>query len=452
MSVSMQTPALSTGNHIYLYRLFKESIGCGKQTLLPAFEEVLETANLAAVDLGFKDTRALLETLDDCVTLTVFKGGRVYATLVAQPAWDEALAVEDTGKQKDTGKGGKSWKKKRADKSLKAVRPKRIKRTEAKPAPEPESETRTAAVVESEPAPAPACDAETELKASSAPKSDAEGAPTSIQASATEHEEASSLKSATEPVPKPETKPEHEPKAQNDDVAAETTVIAADDAHVQESDDADPTDEVTAPAISLTVVYDPEHANDGVQTLESTPRRPNAHAHHTESNASHRTEVPVTDSAPEPQAETSNPASEPDSATERIAATAADDHGHGQDRKHSEHAADAPAPAAQTAAPASVIPDGYPTDFATEVFCSGDLLNELSALLPYGADVLGIVGEYYWIARENGSIVAQRNRATFALRYTNQGTRHETNIRIRRNTQGGMGASWIVDSIEPVKE
>ena len=93
------------------------------------------------------------------------------------------------------------------------------------------------------------------------------------------------------------------------------------------------------------------------------------------------------------------------------------------------------------------IPDDYPVDFALEVFCPGPLLHELSTYLPYGADVLGIVGEYYWIARERGTIQANRNRATFPLRYTRDGKRHEVTIRIRRNT-GGPGATWAIDKIE----
>ncbi len=449
MSISMQAPALSTGNHIYLYRLFKESIGCGKQTLLPAFEEVLETANLAAVDLGFENTRALLETLDDCVTLTVFKGGRVYATLMPQPTWDEALAAEDAGKQKDAGKGGKSWKKKRADKSLKAVRPKRVKRVEAKPASEPEPEQQTAGATGSESAPTPSYDVEAgveaqpapESDAEAAPGSDAEAAPGSEQALTTEHEEASAQESTPESSSGSETKPELDTESLNSAVAVE----AADDNDARKDDIAAPTE---APAISLTVVYDPEHANDGVQTLESTPRHPEAHDHHTESNAHDQAEAPVADNAAKPQVKAPDSTPKPDPTTERNATIAID----GQERERGEHAAATPAPTAQAVTPTQVIPDGYPTDFATEVFCSGDLLNELSALLPYGADALGIVGEYYWIARENGSIVAQRNRATFTLRYTNQGTRHEANIRIHRNTQGGMGASWTIDSVEAVEE
>ena len=61
---------------------------------------------------------------------------------------------------------------------------------------------------------------------------------------------------------------------------------------------------------------------------------------------------------------------------------------------------------------------------------------------------LGIVGEYYWIARERGTIEAARNRASFPLRYTQAGERHEVAVRIRRTTAGGLGAARVIDKVE----
>ena len=113
-------PKLSPGNHIYLYRLLRDAIGAGKQTLMPNVEEALEAEQLGARDLGFESTRDLLEALDDFIKLTVFKGGRIYATVIAQPAWDEALAAPA---KQPTGGSAKSWKRKKADKSLKPVKP-----------------------------------------------------------------------------------------------------------------------------------------------------------------------------------------------------------------------------------------------------------------------------------------------------------------------------------------
>ena len=108
----------------------------------------------------------------------------------------------------------------------------------------------------------------------------------------------------------------------------------------------------------------------------------------------------------------------------------------------------APAMVPAPAPVAPAIPEDFPVDFATEVFCPGPLLHQLSTYLPYGADTLGIVGEYYWIARERGTIEAARNRASFPLRYTQAGERREVAVRIRRNTTGGLGSTWAIDKVE----
>ena len=76
MSKTIVRPTLSLGNHIYLYRLLRDAIGCGKQTFMTQVEEALAAGDMAAYDLGFESTRELLEELDDCIKLTVFKGGR----------------------------------------------------------------------------------------------------------------------------------------------------------------------------------------------------------------------------------------------------------------------------------------------------------------------------------------------------------------------------------------
>lgn len=100
MSKTIVRPTLSLGNHIYLYRLLRDAIGCGKQTFMTQVEEALAAGDMAAYDLGFESTRELLEELDDCIKLTVFKGGRLYATVIANEVWDTALAKgEDKPRQ-----------------------------------------------------------------------------------------------------------------------------------------------------------------------------------------------------------------------------------------------------------------------------------------------------------------------------------------------------------------
>ena len=61
MSKTIVRPTLSLGNHIYLYRLLRDAIGCGKQTFMTQVEEALAAGDMTAYDLGFESTRELLE-------------------------------------------------------------------------------------------------------------------------------------------------------------------------------------------------------------------------------------------------------------------------------------------------------------------------------------------------------------------------------------------------------
>ena len=142
MARAKSSANLTANNLIYLYRLLSQELGCGRQTFLPAVEEALASDQMTADDLGFDSTRDLLEALEVFVKLTIFKGGRIYATIIAQPTWDEALAAfEATDGKKTAGESsGKPWKRKKADKTLKPVRPKRAKRPEPEPKPVPAQE------------------------------------------------------------------------------------------------------------------------------------------------------------------------------------------------------------------------------------------------------------------------------------------------------------------------
>lgn len=425
MSKTIVRPTLSLGNHIYLYRLLRDAIGCGKQTFMTQVEEALAAGDMTAYDLGFESTREMLEELDDCIKLTVFKGGRLYATVIANEAWDAALAKgEDKPKAAKSAK--QSYKKrKRGEKDLKAVRPKHVKRTEpeamveAVTEPEPEAEIEVAIEVTAE--------ARTEIAATTDPEvmSEQEATAGLNEAPKSTTEEAAN---------QPET-----PAFQNSDVFGnEAEDDQPDEPANQDATEPTPEPETLRPAISLTVVYDPENANAGITTMASTPveTKPSVEAEDApQANTKTETEdtsVPVepTDSAAKPEA-----APELEPAIESASTPVYDQ-------------IPAPVPAPVPAPAASTIPEDFPVDFATEVFCPGPLLHQLSTYLPYGADTLGIVGEYYWIARERGTIEAARNRASFPLRYTQAGERHEVTVRIRRNTTGGLGATWAIDKVE----
>lgn len=424
MSKTIVKPTLSLGNHIYLYRLLRDAIGCGKQTFMTQVEEALAAGDMAAYDLGFESTRELLEELDDCIKLTVFKGGRLYATVIANEAWDTALTKGEDKPKAAKGAKQSYKKKKRGEKDLKAVRPKHVKRPEPEPvaevAPEPEPETEIEVAIEV------TAEAETEIAATTDPEV------TSEQEATVELNEAP--KSTTE-----------EAANQPETSAFQNSDVFGDEAEDDQPDDQDTTEstpepETPQPAISLTVVYDPENANAGITTMASTPieakpsvENENATQVEVETAAADApAAVKSADSAIKPET-----TPEPSPVIESVPAAACDQ-------------IPAPAPAmAPTPAPAApTIPEDFPIDFATEVFCPGPLLHQLSTYLPYGADTLGIVGEYYWIARERGTIEAARNRANFPLCYTQAGERREVTVRIRRNTTGGLGAAWAIDKVE----
>lgn len=409
MSKTIVKPTLSLGNHIYLYRLLRDAIGCGKQTFMTQVEEALATGDMAAYDLGFESTRELLEELDDCIKLTVFKGGRLYATVIANEAWDAALAKGEDKPKAAKGAKQSYKKKKRGEKDLKAVRPKHVKR------PEPVAEVA----------------ATTDPKVISEQEATAE--PNEAPESTTE-----------EAADQPET-----PAFQNSDVFGnEAEDDQSDEPADQGATESAPEPETPQPAISLTVVYDPENANAGITTMASTPVEAKLSVEAEDApQADAKTEtedksvsVEPTDSAAKPEA-TPEPAPVIESTSAPV---------------YDQIPAPAPAPvpaAAPAPAPAvPAIPEDFPVDFATEVFCPGPLLHQLSTYLPYGADTLGIVGEYYWIARERGTIEAARNRASFPLRYTQAGERREVAVRIRRNTTGGLGAAWTIDKVEESNE
>ena len=429
MSKTIVKPTLSLGNHIYLYRLLRDAIGCGKQTFMTQVEEALATGDMAAYDLGFESTRELLEELDDCIKLTVFKGGRLYATVIANEAWDAALAKGEDKPKAAKGAKQSYKKKKRGEKDLKAVRPKHVKRPEpeVEAVPEPEVEAEVTAEVTAE--------VETEIAATTEPEVMAE------QEAAVELNEVPKSK-AEETAGQPET-----PAFQNSDVFGDSTEDdQSDEPADQGATESAPEPEAPQPAISLTVVYDPENANAGITTMASTPVETKSSV---ENENAPQVELDTATTDAPAIVETADSAAMPKVGIESVLGT--EPVPVVEVTPVNEQAfAPAMVPAPAPAAPA--IPEDFPVDFATEVFCPGSLLHQLSTYLPYGADTLGIVGEYYWIARELGTIDVARNRASFPLHYTQAGERREVTVRIRRNTTGGLGATWTVDKVEESNE
>ena len=251
MATKVQAPQLTPNNRIYLYQLLSRELGCGKQTFMPAVEEALARDRMTADDLGFESTRALLEALEEFVKLTVFKGGRIYATVMAQPAWDEALAALESGKAKDAGgPSNKPWKRKKADKTLKPVRPKRVKQLE--PAPDPEPIAKSEAV-------------------------ESPSLPGAAAQTRAEETEATSENTNADAVNIPEDAPATETVETAETVEAVETTGIHEEASLTERNDACACVEggpQPSPAVSLTVTYDPYSGIDRETKLESHPISP----------------------------------------------------------------------------------------------------------------------------------------------------------------------------------
>lgn len=492
MDTRAQKPTLSVGNQIYLYRLLSESIGCGRQTIMGKVEEALAADRMGAEDLGFESTRALLEALDAFVALTVFKGGRIYATVTAQPAWDEALAAPE----KQAAPAGKSWKRKKADKSLKPVRPRRVKRA-VEAAPEAEAPDRDGAA-----GAAGAADAGDAVKDApggaaggsptptdaapdkAAPAAEGPSQPRAAEAAATPSEPAGERGPArdeatggAEPAARQADSPKVASPARDEGTAqADGAGSAADGEALSPQDAASPAEPArepaAQPAISLTVVYDPENANAGVTTLESTPdaggraaaseaalpdtdtteaASPDAdatdvtspEAETPESGSPARTEASPspagTDGAkPHAPRPPRAPRNRTDRAGARTGRSAADD----ADPRIRGDRGTAPAPSEPRP-----LPEGHPADLTRDVYCPGPVLHELALLLPLGADALGILDAYYRIAQLLGTLEAGRNRASFPLGYLRDGERLTATVRLRRK-RGDAGAAWVVDAVE----
>lgn len=390
MATKVQAPQLTPNNRIYLYQLLSRELGCGKQTFMPAVEEALARDRMTADDLGFESTRALLEALEEFVKLTVFKGGRIYATVMVQPAWDEALAALESGKAKDAGgPSNKPWKRKKADKTLKPVRPRRVKRPEPAPEPEPIE------IIEAAESSAPhgvAAQARTEEAEAASENSDADAA------NVPERDDASAVEAAE---------------------AVETTDIHEDASRAEREDacagvEGDPQ---PSPAISLTVTYDPYSGIDRETKLESHSISPKPDQAPLEPACA--PSQPASGAVPRPEESTA--IAQPTASAQRSASTA-------------------PAPLS----PAVLAT--YPTDFSTEVYLASELIADLCELLPYGTDVFTLLAEDYARARTLELISGTRARATFPLRIQHADSIEP--IRVTLKKRGGTGLQWELSAIE----
>ena len=259
---SQQRTQLNQNNRIYLYDLFRTKLGCGRQTFVTQVEEALARDGLDACSLGYEDTRALLEDLDAFVTLTVFKGGRLYATIEGPAGMGRGARRREQRHGAGTG-SAKPWKRKRGQRPLKPVRPQVVVVEEPVDAEAPTDED--AAAEE------PSAEQLAEDAGNGASPAEHEGAAVEDANNAAKSPERDAVDvvadGETNTAPADETSP-CEPSG-----AVDGKDASPDAAADEPSDEpaATPAAEAPEPAISLTVIYDPEHANAGIQTLASTP-------------------------------------------------------------------------------------------------------------------------------------------------------------------------------------
>ncbi len=212
-------PKITPGNRLYLYKLLSSTLGTNRQALLSRVEEVLEEDGVAPQDLGKDDVQGLMEALPEFVRLTVFKKGRVYATVVPNEEYDGYLEragqSSSDGAAEKSGKG-KPWKRRKGSHDPKPTKPRHVE--------------------QSTPAPAPVVEAETVAEQESAPEPVPEPAP------APEPEPQAAPEPA--PAPKPQTASANKPSDETNKPQAEAEEREKPEATANQG-------------ISLTITYDP---------------------------------------------------------------------------------------------------------------------------------------------------------------------------------------------------
>lgn len=412
---------ITAGNRLYLYRLFKNQIGTGRQERIQRFEEVLAADDIAPDDLDCKDVTELLGTLDDMVKLTVFKKGRTYATLLASPELDVALAAaEDPSAQKKAVRNGKSWKRKKSAKVAKPAKPRHKKPRQA-PKAEPEPVAKAAAQHAEEPArptgekgeaPLPQHAPAAEGEATPAEASPAEATPSKATpaTAAPDHEgirltitydptteaDAAAATSQAEPMPepKPEAAPQAEPAAQPP--AGEKSPDAMAEAAPEPK--AAPVVE-DAPSISLTITYDPTQDEEPVPE-GSLPA---------EGSFSFEDQRPAVPARPVPQA--------------RDVAT-------------------------QPEGPALSAQSDLPQTISLDVHCKDEFLRALYQMLPLDVDVMGVLDEDWSVARSTALLTGTRSRVTFPLRYLHEDDGTPVTITLKRSAKASAGKRWSISCID----
>ena len=456
MVQSNKPPTLTQANHVYLYRLLSSSLGCGRQTFITRVEETLASDRMTAEDLGFESTRALLEELDEFVTLTVFKGGRIYATIVAHPEWDEALEQQAKADAEDAQAGARARRRGRT-KTVRAVKPRRVKREE-----EPEAAVDAEAAGTAVPADddSTAVDAEMTMATGTAAKTD-ETVPTGEEAakvvpaaSDDEPEEQEGVRTTA-----PDARPEAAGPVTMDDSesTAPSTIEAA-----AERNAAPDAGSASAAAPGTGTHAAPGAGNSELEKPKDTPR--------SDEGAKQEASEPegVVPGAPDgpsivftvtydpyAQAQTeemeptapgagygsvqTTPSAQPSRQPSRLTAEHVT-----KDEAQKPSTASKPTAASPETPPSPEALASYPQEFASEVYLPQPLDGVLASTLPYGESAMDALAQGYANARNADKLRGNRSQASFSFDLPESDL--ACTVRIKRRTGGGF--KWAVCSVE----
>lgn len=418
----MQT-TLTLNNQLYLYQLLSETIGVGKQTLLPHVEEALAQDGIEAADLGAESVRAAFELLDSFIELKVFKGGRVYVIVRQQPEWDALLAKAEKAAGKAAA-SGKPWK--RQKKAVKPVKPRR--KRERKPKKKADEAPAAPAAAETPAVPS--------AQETNAPEPDDAGSAAPVRNEAAAAEAGNSDSADTEaaaPVAEAPTA-----AAQAAENGAEQEAQAAADAPALAAAAAAAPD----PADNLIVASDDNAATDGADAPTASPAAPAEPA-----EAASRADAPA---APEPRDrisltityvpddEPSAEEPEPQSAPAPVAPEA----------RPAATVAEHAAPATGYASAGSARRYDYPASISQDVHCRQSALGLLMRILPVQVDLMALLDEDWRVARSTGTLQGGRNRVTFPLRFLREDGSAPVEVTMKRSGRPGSGARWEIALVD----
>lgn len=483
------------GFKLYLYQLLSRELGFGKQTLLPQLEEVLAADDIIPADLECTTVQELVETCPDFLKLTVFKKGRVYATVLRNEEWDQMLAAPEekpAAKKGGAAGGPKTWKKKKGGKkALKPVKPGKHRRDREAAGARAAEERAQAEAVERERAKAEAAERKSiEAKAAQQKEPAAQLEEASTLASAdesggTQAQGGSDADSQPEGMTATEGSAEL-PQADRDQMAdnvmegsespaadrpvartiaeilaesraaeAEAKAAAAKEPVAEPQAPATPESEaqeapVAAPQQEPAALV--ETSSPQMQAPEMAPEPEPALGPEAVPQPEPAPTPEPLEAAPQPATE-APPAPVPAPISITITYDPYEDMERELERQRREEPpvevrerAPRPAPTTAPAKPAIPLTD-LPQDFGTEVSCKDALLRTLYQLLPYDVDPMAVLDEDWRMARSTGSLSGSRNRVTFPLRYLHEDGSPIT-ITLRKTTKSSFGKQWSLTLVD----